>query len=262
MNALQTFEVHPGSEPRATVIVLHGLGADGTDFLSFADEMKLAAVGPVRWVFPRAPERPVTINGGHRMRAWYDILGADLVKREDEAGVRESFEQVHALIDREVARGMPAQRIVLAGFSQGCAITLGAGLRASIAAVQALMHREVERGVPAQRIVLAGFSQGSAIALGAGLRHDQRLAGLAGLSGYVPLADTTAAERHAANAATPVFLAHGINDGMVPMARGSAGRDLLLGLGQPVQWQQYPMEHSVCVEEVRALQQWLLQVLA
>jgi len=218
---LQTIELNPGSPPRATVIVLHGLGADGTDFLPMADELRLGAVGPVRFLFPRAPVRPVTINNGHEMRAWYDILGADLVRREDEAG-----------------------------------------LRASIAAVQALMHREVERGVPAQRIVLAGFSQGSAIALGAGLRHDQRLAGLAGLSGYVPLADTTAAERHAANAATPVFLAHGINDGMVPMARGSAGRDLLLGLGQPVQWQQYPMEHSVCVEEVRALQQWLLQVLA
>ena len=218
---LQTIELNPGSPPRATVIVLHGLGADGTDFLPMADELRLDAVGPVRYVFPRAPVRAVTINGGSEMRAWYDILGADLVRRED-----------------------------------------AAGLRASIAAVQALMHREVERGVPAHRIVLAGFSQGCAVTLGAGLRHDQRLAGLAGLSGYVPLADTTAAERHAANASTPVFLAHGSNDGMVPMARGSAGRDLLLGLGQPVQWQQYPMEHSVCLEEVRALQQWLLQVLA
>ena len=218
---LQTIELNPGSPPRATVIVLHGLGADGTDFLPMADELRLDAVGPVRYVFPRASARAVTINGGNEMRAWYDILGADLVRRED-----------------------------------------AAGLRASIAAVQALMHREVERGVPAHRLVLAGFSQGCAVTLGAGLRHDQRLAGLAGLSGYVPLADTTAAERHAANAATPVFLAHGINDGVVPMARGSAGRDLLLGLGQPVQWQQYPMEHSVCIEEVRALQQWLLQVLA
>jgi phospholipase/carboxylesterase len=218
---LQTIELNPGRPPRATVIVLHGLGADGTDFLPMADEMHLDAVGPVRFVFPRAPVRPVTINSGHEMRAWYDILGADLVRREDEAG-----------------------------------------LRASISAVQALLHREVERGVPAHRIVLAGFSQGSAVTLGAGLRHDQRLAGLAGLSGYVPLADTTAAERHAANASTPVFLAHGINDGVVPMARGSAGRDLLLGLQQPVQWQQYPMEHSVCIEEIRALQKWLLEVLA
>jgi phospholipase/carboxylesterase len=218
---LQTIELHPAQPPRATVIILHGLGADGTDFLPMADELKLSAVGPVRYVFPRAPVRPVTINGGYAMRAWYDILGADLVQREDEAGLRSSIAAVQALIEREVARGVPSQRIVLAGFSQGCAITLGAGLR-----------------------------------------HHQALAGLVGLSGYVPLAGTTAAERHAANAQTPVFLAHGRNDGIVPLARGAAGRDLLQGLGQPVQWHEYPMEHSVCMEEVQALQQWLLKVLA
>jgi phospholipase/carboxylesterase len=220
MTPLQTIEVHPGTEPRATVVILHGLGADGTDFLSFADEMKLAAVGPVRWVFPRAPERPVTINGGQRMRAWYDIVGADLVRREDEAGLRESFAQVHALLDREVARGMPAARIVLGGFSQGCAVTLGAGLR-----------------------------------------YGQRLAGLVGMSGYLPLADTTAAERRDANALTPVFLAHGRSDGVVPMARGAAARDQLQALGQTVEWHDYPMQHSVCIEEVQALQQWLVRVL-
>jgi len=218
--SLQTIELNPASPPRATVIVLHGLGADGTDFLPLADELKLADVGPVRFVFPRAPVRAVTINGGYPMRAWYDILGADLVKREDEAGLRESIQQLHALLDREAARGVPPQRTVLAGFSQGCAITLGAGLR-----------------------------------------YGQRLAGLAGLSGYVPMADITAAERHAANQDTPVFLGHGRSDGIVPLARGVAGRDLLLGLGQPVQWHDYPMEHSVCAEEVQHLQQWLLQVL-
>ena len=217
---LQTIELHPGAEPRATVIVLHGLGADGTDFLSMADELKLGAVGPVRYIFPRAPVRPVTLNGGHPMRAWYDILGTDLVRREDEAGLRESFTGVHALIDREVARGMPANRIVLAGFSQGCAITLGAGLR-----------------------------------------HHERLAGMVGLSGYLPLAAITALERHDANALTPMFLAHGRNDGMVPLARGVAARDLLQGLGQPIEWHDYPMEHSVCMEEVQALQKWLLKVL-
>ena len=217
---LQTIELHPGAEPRAAVIVLHGLGADGTDFLSMADELKLGAVGPVRYLFPRAPVRPVTLNGGHPMRAWYDILGTDLVRREDEAGLRQSFADVHALIEREVARGIPANRIVLAGFSQGCAITLGAGLR-----------------------------------------HRERLAGLAGLSGYLPLAATTALERHDANALTPMFLAHGRNDGMVPLARGQAARDLLQGLGQPIEWHDYPMEHSVCVEEVQALQKWLLKVL-
>ncbi len=218
--SLQTFEVHPAEPAKTSLIILHGLGADGTDFLSFADELKLAAVGPVRFVFPRAPVRPVTINGGHQMRAWYDILGADLVRREDEVGLRESIGMVHSLIDREVARGVPANRIVLGGFSQGCAITLGAGLR-----------------------------------------YHQRLAGLAGLSGYMPLADTTAAERRDANALTPVFQAHGRSDGVIPLARAAATRDLLQSLGQPLQWHDYPMEHSVCMEEVQALNKWLLQVL-
>jgi phospholipase/carboxylesterase len=221
MSSLQTIELHPADTPRATVIVLHGLGADGTDFLPIADEIDLAAVGPVRWVFPRAPIRPVTINNGMRMRAWYDVLGADLARREDEAGLRESFAQVQGLLVREIARGMPARRIVLAGFSQGCAITLGAGLR-----------------------------------------FPERLAGLVGMSGYLPLADTLAAERHVANAETPVFLAHGAQDAIVAVARGRDGRDRLAALGQPVQWQEYPMEHSVCMEEVQALERWLLEVLA
>ena len=221
MNMLQTIELHPSAEPRATIIILHGLGADGTDFLPMADELRLGAVGPVRYLFPRAPVRPVTINGGQPMRAWYDILGADIARREDEAGLRESFALVQQLIEREIARGIPAQRIVLAGFSQGCAVTLGAGLRFGL-----------------------------------------RLAGLAGMSGYMPLADTLATERHAANRSTPVFLAHGRNDGVVSLARGTQGRDLLQAQGQDVEWHDYPMEHSVCMEEVQALQQWLLGVLA
>jgi len=154
------------------------------------------------------------------MRAWYDILGTDLVRREDEAGLRESMALVQQLLEREEARGMPSERIVLAGFSQGCAITLGAGLR-----------------------------------------YGQRLAGLVGLSGYLPLAATTEAERRAANALTPVFLGHGRSDGMVPLARGAAARDQLRGLGQPVEWHDYPMQHSVCLEEVQDLQRWLLGVL-
>jgi phospholipase/carboxylesterase len=219
---LATFEVHPAGEARATIVVLHGLGADGTDFLSFADELKLgSAVGPVRWVFPRAPERAVTINNGYRMRAWYDILGADLVRREDEAGLRESIAQVHAVLDREVARGMPSERIVLGGFSQGCAITLGAGLR-----------------------------------------YGRRLAGLVGLSGYLPLAAATEAERADANVLTPVFLGHGRDDGVVPLARGAAARDALQRWNQPVTWHDYPMAHSVSIDEVRHLERWLQQVLA
>lgn len=221
MTALQTIELNPGGAPRATVVILHGLGADGTDFLPMADELKLGHVGPVRFVFPRAPVRRVTINGGQPMRAWYDILGVDLVRREDAAGLRDSITAVHALLDAEVARGVPAQRIVLAGFSQGCAITLGAGVR-----------------------------------------YPQRLAGLVGMSGYMPLADTTAVERQDAHRDLPVFLGHGRSDGIVPLARGAAARDLLQGLGHPVEWHDYPMEHSVCMEEVQHLQAFLLNVLA
>ena len=223
MNLPQTIELNPGPPARATVFILHGLGADGTDFLPFADQLDLAEVGPVRFIFPRAPERPVTVNGGQRMRAWYDILafgGSGGAAGEDEAGLRESFAQVHALLEREVARGIPASRIVLAGFSQGCAITLGAGLR-----------------------------------------FGQRLAGLVGMSGYLPIATTTAAERHAANAGTPVLIAHGTRDPMVGLARGQASRDAVAALGNAVEWHDYPMEHSVCMEELRDVQGFVQRVL-
>ncbi|MDE2398495.1 MAG: carboxylesterase [Burkholderiales bacterium] len=218
---LECIEITPPAEPVATVIVLHGLGADGTDFLPLADEIDLAAVGPVRWVLPRAPVRPVTINGGYPMRAWYDILAPDLQRREDEAGLRQSFAEVHELIEREIARGVPARRIVLAGFSQGAAITLGAGLRCR-----------------------------------------RRLAGLAALSGYLPLASSSAAERSEENAGLTVFGAHGARDGVVVPERGRAARDALEALGHPVQWHEYPMEHSVCAEEVRDLGAWLRGALA
>lgn len=216
-----TLELCPPTAPVATVIVLHGLGADGTDFLPLADEMDLSSIGPVRWVLPRAPIRPVTINGGYRMRAWYDILGTDLARREDAAGLRESADGVLELIDREVRRGVPARRIVLAGFSQGCAITLLAGLRCP-----------------------------------------HRLAGLAGLSGYLPLPEATAAEAQAANKDVPIFLAHGRSDTVVTMSRGQAARDTLTALGYAVEWHDYPMEHTVCVEEVTALNRWLQRVLS
>ena len=219
--SLETRQLETAPNPRATIIVLHGLGADGNDFVPIARELDLAAVGPVRFVFPSAPVQPVTINGGMRMRSWYDILGAELDRREDEAGLRASQTLVEALIEAEVARGIPAHRIVLMGFSQGCAMTLLTGLR-----------------------------------------HPQRLAGLVGLSGYLPLAASTAAERSAANADVPIFLAHGRFDGIVPIDRALATRDALLALGYAPAWHEYPMEHSVCLEEIADLNAWLLQILA
>jgi phospholipase/carboxylesterase len=218
---LDTLDFRTGDSPTASIIILHGLGADANDFVPVAQQLDLRAVGDVRYVFPNAPTRPVTINGGMRMRAWYDILGTDLVRREDETGLRESVVEVQALIDREIALGIPASRIVLAGFSQGCAMTLLAGLRAP-----------------------------------------QRLAGLAGMSGYLPLAATTADERSQANGDVPVFLGHGRFDPVVPMARGVAARDLLIELGHPVEWHDYPMQHSVSPEEIGHLHAWLLKALA
>ena len=218
---LQTIEIETGLEPRAAIVLMHGLGADGNDFVPVAHELKLSSVGPVRFVFPNAPVMPVTINGGYAMPAWYDIMGSDLVQREDEMGLRRSQAAIEALIEREKSRGIAAERIVVAGFSQGCAM-----------------------------------------ALMTGLRHRERLAGIVGLSGYLPLASTTAQERHAANAGVPIFLAHGRQDGIVPISRAVASRDLLAGLGYTVQWSEYPMAHAVCMEEIAALNQWLLRVLA
>jgi phospholipase/carboxylesterase len=217
---LDIIEAESGPHPTATILILHGLGADGNDFVPIAQELDLSAAGDVRFVFPHAPVIPVTINGGYEMRAWYDILGADLVQREDEKGLRSSLAQVEALIEREKARGIPAGRIVLAGFSQGCAM-----------------------------------------ALLTGLRHGEKLGGIVGLSGYLPLAATTAAERHSANTATPIFLAHGRMDPVVPLDRALASRDALKSLGYQVEWHEYPMAHSVCMEEIADLNRWLLSVL-
>jgi len=221
MAELVTIDIETGPLPVAAIIVLHGLGADGNDFVPFAEQLQLESVGPVRFVFPHAPVIPVTINNGYRMPAWYDILGVDLAKREDETGLRKS-------------RGD----------------------------IEAVLAREKERGIPAHRIVLAGFSQGCAMALLTGLRHKERLAGIAGMSGYLPLADSTAAERSDANALTPVFLAHGTQDEMVHIERGRASCELLRGLGYQVEWHEYPMGHSVCMEEIADFNAWVLRALA
>ena len=226
---LETLDMVSGGDPAATpaasIIVLHGLGADGNDFVPIARELDLRAIGPVRFVFPSAPVRPVSLNGGFAMRAWYDIhppsANPAVPRPEDEAGLRASQDLVQGLLDREAARGVPPRRTVLMGFSQGCAMTLMAGLRAP-----------------------------------------QRLAGLVGLSGYLPLAETTAAERNPATLDVPIFLAHGEYDPMVVIERGTATRDVLEALGYSVDWHSYPMEHSVCAEEVEDLNAWLLKVLA
>ena len=217
---LPRVELESAPNPSAAVIWLHGLGADGHDFAGLVPELDLSNCPPIRFVFPHAPSMPVTVNGGYVMPAWYDILGPNLVSQQDAAGIQASERAIVALIAHEVARGIPAERIVLAGFSQGCAM-----------------------------------------ALHTGLRLPQRLAGIMALSGYLPLADRLAAERHSANARTPVFMAHGTQDPVVVLARGEASRDALATLGQPVQWHSYPMPHSLHPREIADISAFLAQVL-
>jgi phospholipase/carboxylesterase len=217
---LATLELETGRTPTTSVIWLHGLGADGHDFEPIVPELDLPDSLPVRFVFPHAPMQPVTINGGAVMRAWYDVYGLGGVRRED-----------------------------------------GAGVRASQAAVEELLAREKKRGIPASRLVLAGFSQGGAIALQTGLRHPERLAGIMALSTYLPVADTLAAEASAANRDVPIFMAHGLHDSLIPIERAQMSRKLLESAGYRVEWHEYPMEHSVCAQEIADISSWLRRVL-
>jgi phospholipase/carboxylesterase len=214
---LDAIEIETARNPSASIIWLHGLGADGNDFAPIVPALKVPAA--IRFVFPHAPVQPVTINGGMRMRAWYDVIDG-AIRREDEGGVR-----------------------------------------ASQALIEALMARERQRGTAASRLVLAGFSQGGAIALQTGLRHSERLAGIMALSTYLPIADQFAAEASTANRDVPIFMAHGSGDPVIPLARAEQSRGLLQSLGYKVEWREYPMQHSVCPEEVGDISAWLGKVL-
>ncbi|WP_426339821.1 alpha/beta hydrolase [Pseudoduganella sp. S-14] len=218
---LDSIVIDTKPNPEVSVIWMHGLGDSGEGWAPIVNELNLTGLPGIRFIFPHANTMPVTINGGYVMRSWYDIVHTDLGRQEDEKGLRESQILVDALIEREIARGVAANRIVLGGFSQGCAMTLQAGLR-----------------------------------------YPKKLAGLMCLSGYVPLADKVAAERHAANQETPVFMVHGRMDPVIPIERAVASRDLLVKLGYQVEWHDYPMQHSACAEELVHVAAWLKKVLA
>jgi len=220
---LETIEVETGPRPAAAVIWMHGLGADGNDFVPVVRELGLPATPAIRFIFPHAPMQPVTINNGYVMRAWYDVRFGDLEGKSKQADEN--------------------------------------GVRASQAAIDRLINREVGRGIPAARIVLAGFSQGGAIALQAGLRHAQQLAGIMALSTYLPLPDSLQAEASPANRATPIFMAHGTQDPVVPYSKGADSQAVLDGLGYKVEWHEYLMPHSVCMEEITDIGAWLTRVL-
>ena len=212
MKPLELIELATGAEPKGTVIWMHGLGADGWDFVPIVRELPLPQDLHLRFIFPHAPVRPVTINNGHEMRAWYDIKMNDISRVPDEAGIRESQ-----------------------------------------ASIEALIAREEKRGVYADRIVLAGFSQGGAIALQAGLRHRERLGGIVALSTYLPLEDSLDREAAAANKRTPIFMAHGTQDPVIPVQLAEASKRALEQRGYDVAWQTWPMPHSVCAEAVEEL---------
>jgi phospholipase/carboxylesterase len=221
---LETIEIETGRNSTASVIWMHGLGADGNDFVPIVRELDLTGLQPIRFIFPHAPMQPVTINNGYVMRAWYDVSYGDLEgrsKQPDEKGVRSSQAEIAKLIEREIARG-----------------------------------------IASRSVVLAGFSQGGAIALQTGLRFPRALAGIMALSTYLPCAESLQREAAPANAGIPVFMAHGTEDPVLPYPMGVNSRQVLEQLGYGVEWHEYVMPHSVCSEEMRDIASWLRKVLS
>lgn len=206
---MQPIETQTGSQPTRAVIWLHGLGADGHDFAPLVPALETPDNHPTRFVFPHAHMRPITLNGGMKMRGWYDIADPSFTRDEDRQGIARSTTILNTLI-----------------------------------------HREIHRGIPPASIFLAGFSQGGAMALHTGLRFDQPLAGIIALSTYLPLADSLETERTPANRHTPIFLAHGIHDPLIPFHLARTGQHQLTRAGYPVFWREYPIEHNVCPEEI------------
>jgi phospholipase/carboxylesterase len=212
--ALERIELATGAVPTVAVIWLHGLGADGHDFEPIVPELKLPQIPAVRFVFPHAPIRSVTINSGAKMRAWYDI----------------------------------DPRAPLAG---------DADIRASAAAIEELIDEQVARGIATKRIVLAGFSQGGVVALHLGLRYREPLAGIMALSTYLHDPEHVIDGISLENAGIPIFMAHGLMDPMIPITRAITSREALRALDYPIEWHEYAMGHSVCLEEIKDIARWL-----
>lgn len=217
---LETIELNPTNKATASVIWLHGLGADGNDFTPIIPELNLPNNLSIRFIFPNAPMQPVTINNGYIMRAWYDIVSLESTKHADEEGIKKSVHELGRLIEREE-----------------------------------------NLGIPSERIILAGFSQGAVIALSTGLTYHKRLAGILALSGYLPFSEKIMATKTLENKNTPIFLAHGTGDNVVPYFLGEATRDILQKNGLAVAWHSYRMAHSVCMEEIQDIGKWIKETL-
>ena len=216
MKLIEHIELVTGADPKGTVIWMHGLGADCWDFVSVVKELGLPADLPLRFIFPQAPSRPITINNGQIMPGWYDISMAQLQRKPDEPGVRQSQ-----------------------------------------AAIEELIAREIGRGIAADKIILAGFSQGGAIALQTGLRYREALGGIMAFSTYLTLDDSLAAEATIANANIPIFMAHGTEDQLIPLALAQSSRAKMAARGYKIEWHEYPMPHSVCMEEIEEIGVWI-----
>jgi phospholipase/carboxylesterase len=210
-------ETNPHSPPSATVIWLHGLGADGHDFEPIVSQLGLPKDLSVRFIFPHAPQRSVSINFGAVMRAWFDIS-------QTLAANSDHLAQSEKLIDQ-------------------------------------LIQKEIDHGIPASNIILAGFSQGGALALYTGLRYPKPLAGIMSLSGFFPKENACINNQFSTNTNTPIFLAHGHFDPIVPFHLGKHVLERLKSKNHPVDWHEYPMEHQVCPEEILAVGKWMERVL-
>ena len=222
MSLPESVEIEPKQRAIGSVIWLHGLGADGHDFEPVVAELRLPDSLPLRFIFPHAPIRPVTINGGASMRAWYDIVSLDRSGPQDEEGIRESAATLVDLVEREHSRGIPFQHIAVAGFSQGGAIALHMGLR----------YRERLAGILALSTWLP-------------------------LTGTLDREVARNPESQPRD--VPIFLAHGSFDPMLPIGLGHHSCEVLRDLGYTVEWYEYPMPHSVCAEEIDDIREWLLQ---
>ena len=223
MDIPDTVEVGGEARVDGTVIWLHGLGADGHDFEPIVPELNLAVHADIRFIFPHAPVRPVTINGGVPMRAWYDVISLDKSGPQDEAGIRDSAASLLRLIERERERGVDASRIVLAGFSQGGAIAMHTAMR-----------------VP-QRL--------------AGLMALSTWMPLASTIGEEVVDNSESQPRE-----LPVLMAHGTFDPLLPLAAGQHAREIMQDAGFKVQWHEYPMAHAVCAEEISEIRKWLVNI--
>lgn len=214
--------IHAGDPAgNKTVIWLHGLGASGHDFEPIVPELDLPPEHGIHFIFPHAPRLPVTLNGGMVMPAWYDIYALQTGAPEDEAGIQHAEQLIRRLIETEQ-----------------------------------------QRGVATENIVLAGFSQGGVMALYTGLRFTQKLGGIMALSCYLPLATSLLAEAKNGSLAPrnlPFFLAHGLHDPVVAYSMGENSKLRLQEMGYAPEWRSYPMQHSVCEEEIRDISVWLKQ---